>query len=434
MNNNYRTLHKDIGLTQRSNNGWDLWFEDGDTVQATEYHSLQVGIILACLTSWNYLNRYGNPTYEIFGNRAYELLKTNKSSMVQYKIQQYFIECLKRMRRVYEIVSLEVYEKPSHPYTYFVEFEVLAINNQLVSGEFTVNTEKVKSTSYIEYYLYTPYCSNKFPLQIDLYLKNEYGGGLSGEILYMYTQEDDGETVRTIVGQTDDKGYIRVNYLPTGESENNNIHFEFQGNTTYNPTKSEYKTFETEQITYEIQFLDNDFETNKKYVDLHLQLRKQSLKTHQYTPLQNVEININGSDNSYYTATTNEQGQAKVTVKITETTTFTTTYDDATDTITVTKEKITPKIRLSKDENSMRILLIARLYDNDNNPLTEHIDGLTITFRNGVNQILGQRDVTISNGIAIASATIPSGSYPQNWFVQLNGNDYYNATTEIYEE
>ena len=32
MNQNYRTLNRDIGLIQRSNNGWDLWFDNGDTV------------------------------------------------------------------------------------------------------------------------------------------------------------------------------------------------------------------------------------------------------------------------------------------------------------------------------------------------------------------------------------------------------------------
>ena len=79
----YKTLHHDIGLVQRSNGLWDLWFGqdnisenyknsaylnivEGDLVNATEIHSLQVGIIIACLTSWNYLNRTGNPVYSTF--------------------------------------------------------------------------------------------------------------------------------------------------------------------------------------------------------------------------------------------------------------------------------------------------------------------------------------------------------------------------------
>ena len=434
MNSNYRTLHKDIGLIQRSNNGWDLWFDSGDTVRATDFHSLQVGIIIACLTSWNYMNRYGNPTYEVFGNRAYQLLKANKSSMVAYKIQQYFMECLKRMRRVYEVITLTVSEVPNDPYKYRVYFEVVSINNQLVNGEFTITTELTKSTSYIDYALYTPYASNKSPLEIDLWLKNEYGGGLGDEILYMYTQEDDEEPVCTIVGKTDDTGYMRINYTPTGESINNNIHFVFQGNTTYNPTISRYKHFETEQIRYDIQFLEDDFEKSGEYVDLHITLRKQSLKTQQYTPLQNVEVIIKGTDKSQYIVTTDEQGQATVTVKITGTTTFTSIYNDATDTITITDTKITPKIQLTVAGNQRMTIFVARLYDNNNNPITEHIDGLNITFRNGLNQIFGQSNVTIFNDIARASATIPRLSAPREWFVQLNGNEYYNATTKGYEE
>ena len=176
MNPNYRTLHNDIGMVQRSNNGWDLWFDNGDIVKAEDFHSLQVGIIIACLTSWNYMNRYGNPTYEIFGKRAYELLKANKGQMVAYKIQQYFIECLKRMRRVYEIVYLDVSETLSEPYKYHVEFEVISISNQLVDGSFDVDLDTTKSTSYIDYNVYMPYSSNEDGLIIDLWLKNEYGG------------------------------------------------------------------------------------------------------------------------------------------------------------------------------------------------------------------------------------------------------------------
>ena len=251
MNQNYRTLNRDIGLIQRSNNGWDLWFDNGDTVRAEDFHSLQVGIIIACLTSWNYMNRYGNPTYREFGNKSYALLKANKSSMVAYKIQQYFIECLKRMRRVYEVLSLTVTEDPYDDYKYNVEFEVISISNQLVDGSFVISTDTTKSISHIDYVLYMPYASNENPLQIDLWLKNEYGGGLGGEILYMYVQEGESEPIMQVVGETDSRGYLRVIYEPIGENKNNNIHFVFGGNSTYNPVMSQYKSFETEQIASE---------------------------------------------------------------------------------------------------------------------------------------------------------------------------------------
>lgn len=252
MDDNYRTLHKDIGLIQRSNNGWDLWFDNGDTVRATDFHSLQVGIIIACLTSWNYMNRYGNPTYEVFGNRAYQLLKANKSSMVAYKIQQYFMECLKRMRRVYDVVTLTVSEVANDPYKYRVYFEVISITNKLVDGEFTISTESEKSTSFLEYKMYMPYASEDNPLQIDLTLRNEYGGGLENEIIFMYISQsiDDNNPYVKVLGKTDRKGYLRANYDPTDNklsinNPNTIIYFRYGGNTTYNPTVSEYKVFET---------------------------------------------------------------------------------------------------------------------------------------------------------------------------------------------
>ena len=98
---NFRTLHHDIGMKKMDNGQWDLWFDNGDLVSATEFHSLQVGIIIACLTSWNYLNRYGNPTYEIFGNESYSLLKRNKREDVRFKIRAYFEECLLRCLNFY---------------------------------------------------------------------------------------------------------------------------------------------------------------------------------------------------------------------------------------------------------------------------------------------------------------------------------------------
>lgn len=73
MNNS--TLNKDINLIERENGYWDYEFQYGDIVQAENNQSLRNGLIIACLTSWNYLNHQENSTYSIFGNRAYEKLK-----------------------------------------------------------------------------------------------------------------------------------------------------------------------------------------------------------------------------------------------------------------------------------------------------------------------------------------------------------------------
>lgn len=531
MNPNYRTLHKDIGLIQRTNNGWDIWFDNGDTVKAEDFHSLQVGIIIACLTSWNYMNRYGNPTYEVFGNRAYELLKANKNGMVAYKIQQYFLECLKRMRRVYEVVSLNVSEISTEPYTYFVEFEVISISNQLVDGSFTVSTVQGKSTSYIEYELYTPYASNKFPLQIDLYLKNEYGGGLEDEILYMYVQEGDDEPTFEIVGKTDRNGFVRVVYSPKGENALNNVHFVFGGNTTYNGVVSEYKSFETEQVEYDVQFTDEPITTTDKFVDLHLVLRKHSLVTGLYSPLSNVELVVTGSDGNFYTCVTDELGEASVRVKSTKHTLYTVYYDDVFDSINVWRERFTPTVKMefvesntygeihydvklfdglgervvdNLDDIQMYIVPInsgvphpvffnddgvgevwiprhyvedsdysfwvdggndyyywnhfeiddyretvklvlktqrynaqytrwmAYLYNEDDDPILEHIRDLRARFVNSRNVEVGSTRFIEFGGIGMTGATVFNQDLTDSWVCELNGNDYYKPVSESY--
>lgn len=376
MNPNYRTLHNDIGMVQRSNNGWDLWFDNGDIVKAEDFHSLQVGIIIACLTSWNYMNRYGNPTYEIFGNRAYELLKANKGQMVAYKIQQYFIECLKRMRRVYEIVYLDVSETLSEPYKYHVEFEVISISNQLVDGSFDVDLDTTKSTSYIDYNVYMPYSSNENGLIIDLWLKNEYGGGLGGEILYMYLKKGDGEyQFMGVVGKTDDNGYLRIVYEPMQDgnewvdsvngskkktpftiNETNMLYFRYNGNSTYNPSISKNTTFKTELYTYHINFLNDDMVTYNDYADLTVQLYKQSLLDDSITFMEDCVLTILGSDGKIYNGTSDENGQAKIRVNLTGTTTYTTLYGSSeTDETTITILTQTPTIELSIEKNSFLI-------------------------------------------------------------------------------
>ena len=343
MDNNYRTLHKDIGLIQRTNNGWDLWFDNGDTVRAEGFHSLQVGIIIACLTSWNYMNRYGNPTYEIFGNRAYQLLKSNKSSMTAYKIQQFFLECLKRMRRIYDVVSLEVYEVEYEPHKYFVEFEVISINNQLVDGSFTVATDTSKSSSFISYDTFMPYASNTNPLTIDLYLQNEYGGGLEGEILYMYLKKGDGDyEFIGVTDKTDKDGYVRFTYTPTDNYEENVIYFDFKGNTTHNPTTSKRTIFKSEIYDYDIQFMSDGevittYETSIKENHINIRLFEISQLTEERNPKTQATMLIKGTDGSVYETITNFEGIATVVLNPKESyVTYTAYYGDETSDCIVT--------------------------------------------------------------------------------------------------
>ena len=412
MNPNYRTLNNDIGMIQRTNNGWDLWFDNGDLVKAEDFHSLQVGIIIACLTSWNYMNRYGNPTYEVFGNRAYQLLKANKSSMVQYKIQQFFMECLKRMRRVYDVVSLTVSEVPYEPHKYFVEFEVISINNQLVDGSFIITTDTSKSSSYIEYITYMPYASNENDLVIDLWLKNEYGGGLEGEILYMYLKRgDDDYEFRGVVGQTDENGYLRVTYNPwddeTSETRHsddvNIIYFDFHGNTTYNPSTSKRTSFKTELFEYFIEFTNDDIVDYRDYADLTVRLRKKSLLDDECYPLEYTTVTVFGTDGRIYEALTDPNGEATVRVKITEDTLFATSYNNSKSYMNVTILKQTPTITLTTNKTQMlmgELLELRAIVKDENN---RHLKDFEIIFKDG-GEIIGSA-TTNENGVAVLSTS-----------------------------
>lgn len=425
MNPNYRTLNNDIGMIQRTNNGWDLWFDNGDLVKAEDFHSLQVGIIIACLTSWNYMNRYGNPTYEVFGNRAYQLLKANKSSMVQYKIEQFFLECLKRMRRVYDVVSLTVSEVPYDPYKYRVEFEVISINNQLVDGSFTITTDASKSTSYIDYNVYMPYASDENDLVIDLWLKNEYGGGLEGEILYMYLQKGEGNyEFQGIVGKTDENGYLRVTYTPTESNENNVVYFDFHGNTTYNPSTSKRTSFKTELFEYFIEFTNDDIVDYKDYADLSVRLRKKSLLDDECYPVDYTTVTVFGTDSRIYEALTDSNGEAKVRVEISENTLFTTYYNNKSDETSVSIIKQTPNLEFSVNKNELYVGEFVELRAVVTDELGRPISDFDVKFVDGESII----SVVNTDKEGVAKLLLNINDVEHHEFIAiLDNTNFYNS-------
>lgn len=266
----YKTLHHDIGLVQRSNGLWDLWFGqdkiserykrysyldiiDGDLVSATELHSLQVGIIVACLTSWNYLNRTGNPIYSKFGNESYSLLKRNKGTNTQYKIKHYFIECLNRMRRVYSVEYLNVYEVANNPHLYKVVFKVLSVTNTLVDGEFYLDVDAKKNTTQLELSYNHPYTSVSNPLFVECVLKNEYGSFIEDELLYIYIKKDGNSKFEFygVTKTTDEKGSVSITIPPNGLSGTTQLMFVFRGNSIYNPCVS--RIIRIENVAYYIK-------------------------------------------------------------------------------------------------------------------------------------------------------------------------------------
>lgn len=278
----YRTLHHDIGLVQRSNGTWDLWFgqdevskiyEDdpflqiieGDIVNATEVHSLQVGIIIACLTSWNYLNRTGNPIYTEFGNEAYSLLKKNKGVNTAYKIQQFFIDCLNRMRRVNSVESLEVFDVQGNPYLYKVVFQVTSVTNTLVDGSFYLETDSNKNMSELEVNYNHPYTSALNPLFIECTLKDEYGSFISDEIIYIYVKDSSSSkfSFYGITEDTDEYGKTYITIPPRGLDLNTQIMLVFKGNSVYNPCQSKIISIQSLSYCIKSEIIYKKDETGK---------------------------------------------------------------------------------------------------------------------------------------------------------------------------
>ena len=287
---NYRTLNYDIGLQKRNNGQWDLWFDNGDLVSATEFHSLQVGIIVACLTSWNYMNRYGNPTYEIFGNESYSLLKRNKSQDVKFKIRAYFEECLNRMRRVNEVENLEVHEVKDNPYKYLVTFTVRAMSNYLVSGDFEIVNEYGKSTSFIRYTYNQPYSSIENPLQIHLQLFSEYGLGLSNEIIYVYIKQNDDEDFKFvgIKGHTDERGLLSLQIYPEEIDFDTEIKFVYRGNPSFNGVTSKILKFSSIPFHFNVDendmlYVTSSMDNIKDYIWLGEIIDNESVSDPNYT-------------------------------------------------------------------------------------------------------------------------------------------------------
>lgn len=231
---NLKTLNKDILLTKRSNGTWDFDWTEHDLIEANDLYSLQTGIINACLTSWNYMNRYGNPTYAYYGNRAYTLLKQNKSTMTQYKVKVFFEEVLNNMRRVYSIDELEVYEVKNEPYTYKVWFKVRCINDIIVSGELPLRTNYDKSNSFLGLHYPIPFASTSKPLLIDLQLKNEYGSGISGQSLYVYRDDE----FLGVTDLTNHFGRVSYLYIPDNYNDSCTLQFRFKGDGLYNGCES----------------------------------------------------------------------------------------------------------------------------------------------------------------------------------------------------
>ena len=128
-----KTLHMDVEiLPDEWNNKWDLQFSNGDFKMLTGKDSLRNAINIAIMTRYQELK---NELYTNFGCKIHELLKANKSIVVQKKIQYYCENVLNEMRRIKRVNEIIVTDnKDDNTHKYGVFFNITSINDEIISG------------------------------------------------------------------------------------------------------------------------------------------------------------------------------------------------------------------------------------------------------------------------------------------------------------
>lgn len=129
-----KTLHMDVEvLPDRWNNKWDLQFSDGDFKILTGADSLRNAINIAIMTRYEELKN--ELYYPGFGCKIHELVKANKSLVVQKKIQYYCENVLNEMRRIKRVNEIIVTDnKENNAHKYGVYFNITSINDEIING------------------------------------------------------------------------------------------------------------------------------------------------------------------------------------------------------------------------------------------------------------------------------------------------------------
>ncbi len=244
-----KTLNRDMELIKKSNGKFDLNFNAGDNIVNKGTSSLYNGIIIRCLTGYQELNRTKNPIYQDYGNKAYELLKANKSNLIYYRVEQYFRRQLNTMRRIKTINELTVKETL---YGYSIYFNVTSINDEIAKGIIDLRNKYKKLISTITLENTTPYADPENPLIINAHLTDELGNPIAGQILHVYVNDE----FIGITKETDANGYVEYHYQPRFLDSNALIQLKFNGNLEYNTSETEKLEFES--LNWMLKIDEND--------------------------------------------------------------------------------------------------------------------------------------------------------------------------------
>lgn len=214
----------DDGLDGR----WDRAIDKGDFIQVKGDEAVYNAITLSVLTAYKELENKGLKTYTDYGNQSYELLKENKNKLTLFKLESYFTKAINRIRRVREVVKLNIKEYTQ--YSFDINFTVYTIEDTIVSGNIGYDKNRILSHCTLQVNISssngtTDYIGPEEYAIITCKLTNIRGSGLPDKTIRLYlddesynfkTTNDDGETIF----------YIRSNDLTETRLYDVNIVFE----------------------------------------------------------------------------------------------------------------------------------------------------------------------------------------------------------------
>ena len=126
----YSNLNNDVKLESNEYGEWDIVFDNdlNDWVNIDGFDSLANACIIAIMTRFNELKI---ETYEDFGCRVHELIKTNKSRNIIYRIELFITDTLESIRRVRKVTWVIVEDNPNHnKYNYLCKFCVSCTSDE----------------------------------------------------------------------------------------------------------------------------------------------------------------------------------------------------------------------------------------------------------------------------------------------------------------
>lgn len=236
----YKTQNKDHKLIPKSNGLYDVSYVAGDITPTEGLDSLKNAIIIKIMTAYQELYHTSNPTYQNFGNRAWSLIKANRTSTTAYKIEQYTLEALKEIRRIRTVDELKVTEDKTCD-GYVLEYTVTSINDEQVTDKIFLTNYKDGLNTFMELkILYQETTTEEeHGYNISIRLTDELNKPVTGEICYIYINN----IYYRVTPQTNWNGETII-YYPRLLKEDDTVTAVFHGDNYYNTVKSTY-TYKT---------------------------------------------------------------------------------------------------------------------------------------------------------------------------------------------